>query len=471
MSSIMSCTICCSDYNKSTRKCITCPSGCEFSACKECIRKYLITNTKDPHCMNCSAMWSFRFCSETLNKSFMTSQYTEHRSGILLEREISMIPDTMDLAGRRQTINTIRKSQRDLVEERNALAKQMTIINNKYAKLNEEIYILERKTKSENRKFIMPCPGETCRGFLSTQYKCEICCLWTCKHCCCIIGESKDDPHECSEEAVASAELIKQSTRPCPTCGIRITKISGCDQMWCVECRTAFSWNTGMIETGVVHNPHFYEYREINRGDQDGGNRPLTMCDNDNVVPFQTFSRTIIIPIQRFYEKRGDAIPNEVVVVQSVYAIYAHMTHYEINGARRDIRAYGNNEYHRVEYILGHITKEEFKSTISNHDKKRRRLVEVTNVTEVFCEVSKDVINSITNFPTPDMNDLDELIKHIFVCYTQLNKIREYCNRQWQEISAANGITTHYITEMFGLQRQKCGVKELHNQRMKESSP
>ena len=98
-------------------------------------------------------------------------------------------------------------------------------------------------------------------------------------------------------------------------------------------------------------------------------------------------------------------------------------------------------------------------------------MVEVTNVTEVLCEVSKDVINSITNFPTPDMDDLDELIKHIFVCYTQLNNIREYCNRQWQEISAANGITTPYITEMFELQRQKCGVKELHNQRMREASP
>jgi hypothetical protein len=95
--------------------------------------------------------------------------------------------------------------------------------------------------------------------------------------------------------------------------------------------------------------------------------------------------------------------------------------------------------------------------------------VEVTNVTEVFCEVSKDVINSITNFPTPNMDELDDLVEHIRLCYTQLNNIREYCNRQWQEISAANGITTHYITEMFDLQRQKCGIKELQNQRSLEA--
>jgi hypothetical protein len=400
----------------------------------------------------------------------MTSQYTDHRAGILLEREISMIPDTMELAGRRRMINSIRETQKGLVEKRNKLAREMAVINGKYSKLNEEIYILERKTKGENRKFIMPCPGETCRGFLSSQYKCEICCLWTCKQCCCIIGESKEIPHECNEDAVASAELIKKSTRPCPTCGIRITKISGCDQMWCVECRTAFSWNTGEIETGVVHNPHFYEYREItgNRGAE--VNRPLTMCDNDNVVPFRTLGLTILMPLQRFHDKKGMATPLEIEVIPLAYRIYTHMSHYEINAARRDIRGYGDNEYHRIEYILGHITKEEFRTIVSNHDKKRRRMVEVTNVAEVFCEVSKDVINSITNFPTPNLDELDDLVEHIRLCYTQLNNIREYCNRQWQEISAANGITTHYITEMFDLQRQKCGIKELQNQRSFEAS-
>jgi hypothetical protein len=415
-------------------------------------------------------MWSFRFCSETLNKSFMTSQYTGHRAGILLEREISMIPDTMELAGRRRMINSIRESQKGLVEKRNKLVREMAVINGKYSKLNEEIYLIERKTKGENRKFIMPCPGETCRGFLSSQYKCEICCLWTCKQCCCIIGESKEIPHECNEDAVASTELIKKSTRPCPTCGIRITKISGCDQMWCVECRTAFSWNTGAIETGVVHNPHFYEYRETTGNRAVEVNRPLTMCDNDNVVPFRTLVLTILTPIQRFHDKKGMATPHEIEVMPLAYRIYTHMSNYEIIGARRDIRGYGDNEYYRVEYILGHITKEEFRTIVSNHDKKRRRMVEVTNVTEVFCEVSKDVINSITNFPTPNMDELDDLVEHMRLCYTQLNSIREYCNRQWQEISAANGITTHYITEMFDLQRQKCGIKELQNQRSLEAS-
>ena len=31
--------------------------------------------------------------------------------------------------------------------------------------------------------------------------------------------------------------------------------------MWCVKCQVAFSRNTGLRVTGVVHNPHYYEWR------------------------------------------------------------------------------------------------------------------------------------------------------------------------------------------------------------------
>ena len=90
----------------------------------------------------------------------------------------------------------------------------------------------------------MPCPREECRGFLSTQYKCEICKFHTCPHCLEVIGESKEG-HECDPDTVATAEAIKAQSKPCPKCGTRISKISGCDQMWCISCHTAFSWRTG----------------------------------------------------------------------------------------------------------------------------------------------------------------------------------------------------------------------------------
>jgi hypothetical protein len=145
-----------------------------------------------------------------------------------------------------------------------------------------------KEDKKERRAFIKPCPAKDCRGFLSNKWICGLCDTVVCKDCHEIKGvkskndinedvDSSDDEddsneskkvikkkdpfnHKCDPNNVETAKALNKETRGCPKCGVRIYKIDGCDQIWCTSCQTAFSWHTGKIETGPVHNPHYFQY-------------------------------------------------------------------------------------------------------------------------------------------------------------------------------------------------------------------
>jgi hypothetical protein len=110
---------------------------------------------------------------------------------------------------------------------------------------------------------VMNCLRTDCKGFLDNDYKCGICHIKVCKDCHEELREGED--HTCKQENVQSVKAIQNETRPCPTCKTRVFKTEGCDQMFCVQCHTGFSWNTGMIERGRIHNPHYFEWLRSKR--------------------------------------------------------------------------------------------------------------------------------------------------------------------------------------------------------------
>ena len=180
----------------------------------------------------------------------------------------------------------------------------------------------------------MPCPNNDCRGFLSTQYKCEICKLYTCPTCHEIIGHSKTDEHTCNPDSVKSAELIKKDTKSCPNCGIRIFKISGCDQMWCTECEVAFSWNTGKaLHNVVIHNPHFYNrQKELNNGVMPRAPGDI-LCGG--LCSYYHLRNHLLIPLQNVKSEESKKLYQKIL---DWHRLVGHITNHELVRIRQKMQ-------------------------------------------------------------------------------------------------------------------------------------
>ena len=176
----------------------------------------------------------------------------------------------------------------------------------------------EKEKKKESSYQNRPCITENCKGFLNKEGECPLCKKTTCLEC----NMDKNDEHSCKQEDIETWNEMKKNTRPCPKCSVRIHKISGCDQMWCVSCNTAFSWTKGTIETGTIHNPHYFEWM-FNGNNTVGNEENVNEVCNENRIPHQ-FSLRV------FIEKQ--ASPNSVQCKKVIecYRTLAHIKHSEI---------------------------------------------------------------------------------------------------------------------------------------------
>lgn len=192
---------------------------------------------------------------------------------------------------------------------------------------------------------------------MSSQWKCGLCETFSCPECHELIGFDKIVEQTCDPDTLATAKLLDSDTKSCPKCAVGIFKIEGCDQMFCTECHTAFSWKTGKLMLGQIHNPHFFEFQRA------GGvipRNPLEIrcgreIDNE-------FIRLLDNTIKRFpgLINRNDTIEKARNIL--------HLRHIEI--PRFEGGNVAENVDLRISYMRNRITEEDFKRKIQLREKK-----------------------------------------------------------------------------------------------------
>ena len=392
-----SCPICCENYNKSTLQEIKCEfNDCDFSCCKSCMRQFIISTRNEPNCMTCKKIFSEEFLVKNLNKSWIKNTYRNHRKQLLLDTTIAQLAEAQPEVVRYNNIEQqkliINQARENLRKQQEELYQQQNIL-----------YKLQRRDKGSivRSKFIMGCPNTDCRGFLNPSYKCELCNQFTCSQCLCIKGPSLKSTHECNPSDLASAQYIKSNSKPCPSCGERISKISGCDQMWCTSCKTAFSWNTGKIDNGVVHNPHFFQYQ--NQNNQVIQNNGLGDCNANNLPNWGIIRRISLKEGIKDrclveYRQQGKYYPTIKNILDEMYRFIRHIRFYEIPRINDNIDKYSDTMPIRIDYLNQKICKEKMANKLIQNDKKRIIQSEIFRIFELINQVGLEIMWGIANY-------------------------------------------------------------------------
>jgi hypothetical protein len=454
----MDCNICATPFNQSTRAKINCFS-CDFKACKECIRTYLLkTCVGLPKCMNCKIRYSTHFMVRHLNRSWVLNTYKETMTNVLTNVEMSKLPDTQPYVEAEHERTRLVKQNRVYTKEIEEMKRKVTKLSNAVHANQFRIrgdavppYLMNEFVDSAavisldvRKKFIMSCPIDACRGFLSTQYKCGTCQSHICSDCL----TKQEDEHVCVESDKLTAEMIKKETKPCPKCGTRIYKIDGCDQMYCTSqqsgnvCGTAFSWKTGTIETGQIHNPHYYELTRNgmnlrNVGDIQCGGMPdisvlLRMLRNLNYTELSG-------RLTRIHRRLMEHIQ------------------YTANQARLRIQQFEQESRKvRVSYMMNAISKEEFSAIIYKQEKDHQKGIDIYHIYELISISGIEAFHGILrDFPRfTDMEWRMYLLEHpgfpsIDIHLKQLDLVREYSNEQLKQVSITYHCTIQEMDDLF----------------------
>lgn len=453
------CPICCCPMDIATTvKCTKCNGVC----CQECFQHYIVTCGLDSTCMHCKEKIEIDFIIlNTNNKWFCKIYKKQHREMKLWLREISLLQDIMtqkaasaylDARGwLGSTSQRIASRTRKEVEyytfyygtdnHQNEDPEAMIVANCKicidqYGKGWEDHDFEKNETRPITTfKISFSCPTSKCRGIVIDE-KCNLCERTICKDCREIM---RNDSHECDKNTVASIRAVLQGSHPCPKCVTPISRIEGCDQMFCTQCHTTFSWNTGDIVTHNIHNPHYFRWLE-RTGQFQLPERLNNENNCDEFISYQNlmgcFTPEEIKQAPIFQSKApsllslDEPLPSTTHYFVAFKKLRERILHVRATSGNHAYIGQPDNHDLRIKLLSKEIDETEFKEQIEERDMEYMKTMFYWEIYSAVFELSTILFDNIFTFTHKRLKFKMKKEEFFFKTYYQLQKILEYSNER-----------------------------------------
>lgn len=458
------CFCCISKYNNSKRK-IICPfyldnnESCNFHSCRACVKKYIIESNCVAQCMNCKTRFSREFLIEHISRSWVDNEYKKYLTEILFKTEQIKSKENITDAIHYCKTNKLLYENIELHIKKHNLLSEIYNIDKMIYNNNKTIKNINNSINKPNKRLLKKCTNSDCNGFLNINYICELCGINICSEC--FIEKKEDMKHVCDVNNIKTVKLLLNDSKNCPNCSTCTYKIDGCDQMWCVKCKTSWDWKTEQIIYGKIHNPHFCEYKQKM---------------NNGIIPrdVHDFECNMVIPNKSQW--MGICYDDKMLDTKHTKLFkeilpHIHENYIKFVGILQDRKDCLNNLYNdklsRIKFMVGEINTSEFKKTIINKSMDIDRWTEVIPLYELLDIVCKESLNRIFYIRrdgiTHNKNEIDIINRELY----RIKNFQIYINNGLYKNSYIYRKSIYVFTDYINIKKTLITSKEMLHFKLK----
>jgi hypothetical protein len=195
--------------------------------------------------------------------------------------------------------------------------------------------------------------------------------------------------------------------------------------MWCIDCHTAFSWDTGQIVNGVIHNPHYYEFLRK----QGNGVAPRNLGD----VPCGG------IPGYTRIYRLLPATSEHRATIMAIHRITSEIQDQRIRMYQGRFNVDDNGDL-AVKYLMKESSKDDMKAELVRRETKRNKHMAIRAVLEMFVNTSTILLNGLCDRESgPSVEDIQTLVDSYLT-------LRNYVNDALMNISRMKQCSVPQLT-------------------------